>query len=314
MKFRNIIGTDLRSSLIGYGTWGLAGNIYGKISLKDSYYLLDYAIDKNINFFDTSTLYGDGYVEEILGKKFQKMNKVIVATKIGMVKNNKNLFIPKFNFKLKNLETQLNQSLKRLKRDCIDIIQLHSPTFEFIKSKQFKTVIHFLKKKQKSGKIRFYGISVQNPFEAKYILENFSGFKIIQLNLSLLDMRAYELGLFKLAKKKGVSLVTRTPLAMGFLSGKKNIIKKNYDHRKRFSSEITNKWETASMKFKDQFKSQISLPELAIKFSCYENPVCSTISGMMSKKEIDMNTKAIENNFSIGINLKKIKKIYNEFF
>ena len=68
------------------------------------------------------------------------------------------------------------------------------------------------------------------------------------------------------------------------------------------------------MKFKDQFKSQISLPELAIKFSCYENPVCSTISGMMSKKEIDMNTKAIENNFSIGINLKKIKKIYNEFF
>ena len=112
-------------------------------------------------------------------------------------------------------------------------------------------------------------------------------------------MRAYELGLFELAKKKGVSLVTRTPLAMGFLSGKKNIIKKNYDHRKRFSSEITNKWETASMKFKDQFKSQISLPELAIKFSCYENPVCSTISGMMSKKEIDMNTKAIENNFSI---------------
>ena len=44
-------------------------HIYGKISLKDSYYLLDYAIDKNINFFDTSTLYGDGYVEEILGKK-----------------------------------------------------------------------------------------------------------------------------------------------------------------------------------------------------------------------------------------------------
>ena len=64
-------------------------------------------------FFDTSTLYGDGYVEEILGKKFEKMNKVIIATKIGMVKNNKNLFIPKFNFKLKNLEIQLNQSLKR---------------------------------------------------------------------------------------------------------------------------------------------------------------------------------------------------------
>lgn len=314
MKFRNIIGTDLRSSLIGYGTWGLAGNVYGKISLKESNYLLDYAIDKNINFYDTSTLYGDGYVEEILGKKFKKMKNVIIATKIGMIKNNNNIFVPKFDFGLKNLETHLNKSLKRLKRDRIDIMQLHSPTFEFIKSKRFKTVIHFLKKKQKSGKIRFYGISVQNPFEAKYILENFSGFKIIQLNLSLLDMRAYELGLFKLAKKKGVSLVTRTPLAMGFLSGKKNIIKKNYDHRKRFSSEITNKWETASMKFKDQFKSQISLPELAIKFSSYENPICSTISGMMSKKEIDMNTKAIDNNFSIGINLKKIKKIYNEFF
>ena len=101
---------------------------------------------------------------------------------------------------------------------------------------------------------------------------------------------------------------------MGFLSDKKKIIKKNYDHRRRFKSEIINKWNAASLKFKNQFKSQITLPELAIKFSCYENPVCSTISGMMSKKEIDMNTKAIENNFSIGINLKKIKKIYNEFF
>jgi aryl-alcohol dehydrogenase-like predicted oxidoreductase len=314
LKFRNIIGTDLRSSLIGYGTWGLAGNVYGKISLKESNYLLDYAIDKNINFFDTSTLYGDGYVEEILGKKFKEMNNVIIATKIGMIKNNKNVFIPKFDFGLKNLESHLNKSLKRLKRDRIDIMQLHSPTFNFIKSKKFITVIDFLKKKQKSGKIRYYAISVQSPIEAKYILENFNGFKIIQLNLSLLDMRAYDLDLFKLAEKKNISLVTRTPLAMGFLSGKKKVIKKNYDHRRRFKSEIINKWNAASLKFKNQFKSQITLPELAIKFSCYENSVCSTISGMMSKKEIDINTNAVKNNFSIGRNLKKIKNIYSEFF
>ena len=314
MKFRNIIGTDLRSSLIGYGTWGLAGNVYGKISLKESNYLLDYAIDKNINFFDTSTLYGDGYVEEILGKKFKEMNNVIIATKIGMIKNNKNVFIPKFDFGLKNLETHLNKSLKRLKRDRIDIMQLHSPTFNFIKSKKFITVIDFLKKKQKSGKIRYYAISVQSPIEAKYILENFNEFKIIQFNLSLLDMRAYDLDLFKLAEKKNISLVTRTPLAMGFLSGKKKVIKKNYYYRKRFKSEIINKWNAASLKFKNQFKSQITLPELAIKFSCYENSVCSTISGMMSKKEIDINTNAVKNNFSIGRNLKKIKNIYSEFF
>jgi len=101
---------------------------------------------------------------------------------------------------------------------------------------------------------------------------------------------------------------------MGFLSGKKNVIKKNYDHRKRFQPEIVNKWKLASLKFKNQFKSQITLPELAIKFSCYDKTVCSTISGMMSKKEIDINTNAIKNNFSIGQNLKKIKNIYNELF
>ena len=92
--------------------------------------------------------------------------------------------------------------------------------------------------------------------------------------------------------------------------GIKGILKKNgYNY-----SEIINKWNAASLKFKNQFKSQITLPELAIKFSCYENSVCSTISGMMSKKEIDINTNAVKNNFSIGRNLKKIKNIYSEFF
>ena len=101
MIYRKIKGTDLKSSIIGFGTWGLSGKVYGKITKSRSKRLLEYAIDNGINFFDTSSLYGDGSVEKILGETlepYKNSKKLVIATKVGMIKNNKNYFVPKYNF------------------------------------------------------------------------------------------------------------------------------------------------------------------------------------------------------------------------
>lgn len=316
MNSRKIKGTNLKTSLIGFGTWGLAGNAYGNISKKKSLYLLDYAFERGINFFDTSSLYGNGYVEEILGEAFisnNKKNNTIIATKFGMIPNKDNLFIPKFNFSKNFLQKKIYESIRRIKKDSIDILQLHSPKFSFIKSERFNEIIYLLKKNQELGNIKHYGISVQTPLEAKYILEKNFKFKLIQLNFNLLDMRAYDLGIFALAKKKSISIVSRTPLGMGFLSGKRITLKKQNDHRKRFNSDRVKLWLKVARKLNRKFDKYIPLPALALKFSTYEKTICSTIPGMMNEADIDNNIKSLDYDFSISKNLKIIQSIYNEY-
>ena len=316
MIFRKIQGTNFKSSILGYGTWGLAGNSYGRISKKESSYLLKHALSKQINYFDTSSLYGNGSVEKLLGETFSnyEKQKIIIATKIGMVENKKNIFLPKFDFKKENLQKEIFKSMRRLKTDSLDVLQLHSPKFSFIKSEKFLNVVDLLKENQKKGNIKYFGISVQKPEEAFYILKKKFNFSVIQINFNLLDMRAYSLGVFKLARKRRVSIITRTPMAMGLLNTNKIVIKKNNDHRIRFNRKNLELLRSVSKKYDAHFGDKIPLKTLALKFAVFDEIICSTLSGMMTKKEIDDNSQFTKSKFSIKNNLGRIKSIYRNYF
>ena len=78
MKYKKLGKTNLNCSIIGFGCWGLGGVAYGPISDKTSINALHKALDKGINFYDTSDLYGDkddGRSEKILGEAFKKKEK-----------------------------------------------------------------------------------------------------------------------------------------------------------------------------------------------------------------------------------------------
>ncbi len=318
MKFRKIKGTDLKSSVIGFGTWGLSGKVYGKITKNRSKKLLEYAIDNGINFFDTSSLYGDGSVEKILGetlKPYKNSKNLIVATKVGMIKNYKNYFVPKYNFSNRHIQTEIYKSMKRLKTDSLDILQLHSPKYSLITSKRFEDIINLLEKNQRTGNIKYYGISVQNPKDAQYLLEKNFNFKVIQLNYNMLDIRALDLDIFNLAIKKSVSIISRTPMAMGFLS--KNVVDKTKFNnlKKRFDFTRFTQRKNAAIHFNREFKSKINLPNLALKFSLSHKAIVCTLPGMMNFKEVDISLNSIKSNFDINKkNLLKIQKIYKNYF
>jgi len=315
MKYRQLGNTGLRVSEIGFGAWGIGGlteNItsYGPTNDQQSKNALSRAYEMGINFYDTSNIYGNGHSEELLGQVFKKnRDKVIIATKAGFPKH-----LGAQDFSPDYLRGSLEESLKRLQTDYVDLFQLHSPDVETIR--RDKQIIEILKSLLKEGKIRSYGISVQSPNDGLIAIQEF-GFPVIQTNINMVDQRSLENGLLDLAKKSNVGIIARTPLCFGFLTGKYN--KNNLhasDHRNAYSDEQLKNWEEAPNLFSSLIDGgKRTFAQLALQF-CLAQDVSTTIPGILTEQH------ANENALSSGLTpltaneLSYITKIYknNTFF
>lgn len=315
MKFRLLGKTGLKCSIIGFGCWGLGGVAYGPINEKTSINAVEKAFDLGINFFDTSDLYGkdyDGKSEIILGKTLKnKRDKVLIATKFGLLPH-KGWHMPE-NYSLNYLTSALNNSLKRLRTDYIDLIQLHSPSLDTLKNKtKMFNVCNFLIKKQKEGKIRSFGISVRSPNDGLYVVKNFKKFQTIQANFNIIDQRSLENGLLYYCKKNNVGFIARTPLVYGYLTGRltdKTKLTKN-DHRKKWSNKQLKIWSNAPSFYYQLKNKKQSMAQFCLNFCNSYTEVSTTIPGMLNAKQVIENCKSAEYN-SLNKNIKnKIFEIY----
>ena len=133
MQYRTLGRTGLRISVIGLGTMVHAGH-FGPMKDSDSLSAIDAAIELGVNFIDTSDAYGAGYSETLLGNALKgRREKVILATKGGNVmvgpERGKRNFDPAY------IGRVLEESLKRLQTDHIDLYQLHNPTVDVIETR-----------------------------------------------------------------------------------------------------------------------------------------------------------------------------------
>lgn len=291
------------------GTWSLGGNkknnlSYGNISYKESKQLLERAFKSGINFFDTANVYGEA--EKRLGNCFEKIRfKVFIASKVGC-----SSFKRKIDLSVGNVNKQIDSSLKNLRTNYLDIVQLYNPNpFD----KNLKSCLSFLKKKKKQGIIRFIGLSLKDPKDYLY-LRKLHKFDTVQFNFNVLDLRLFDRNIFKLMKKDRIKLLARTVLNFGifteeFISKKKIIFNKN-DHRI--------KWNTKQIKLWRKYIHQIKkLSKRDIENTCYKFcnsfGISSIIIGATKNNHID---KAVSPKNSTKLNndeIKKIKKIYNNF-
>src|SRR5882724_10158294 len=128
MKYRQLGATGLQVSEIGFGTWGIGGRTEGETSYGDtddgaSRDALGAALDRGVTFFDTSNVYGDGHSETLIGEALgPRRNQVVLATKAGFV----GYQVPA-DFSPANLRASLFGSLRRLRTDVVDLLQLHNP-------------------------------------------------------------------------------------------------------------------------------------------------------------------------------------------
>jgi len=211
MKYRPLGRTGWKVSEISFGAWAIGG-FWGKVSDEDAMKTLHKAIEYGANFIDTADVYGDGRSERLIAQlKKERKDEIIVATKAGRR-------LPKQTvegYSRQNLTTWINDSLRNLKTEALDLLQLHCPpTDAYYHAEIFGSLDDFVKE----GKIRYYGVSVERIEEALKAVE-FPNVQSVQIIFNCFRQRPAEL-FFPQAKQKKVGILARVPLASGMLTGK----------------------------------------------------------------------------------------------
>lgn len=296
-------------SIISYGAWGISGRDWGETDDELSKKTLHTALDNGITLIDTADVYGFGHSEELIAQVLKERgdkSKVIIATKAG---NNFYPFIKqKFNttpanpdYSKKHLIFAAEQSLRRLKRDYVDILQLHSPSLDLLlRDEPWEALL----KLKEQGKILHAGLSVQSfkETEQAYILDQHSDLlDVIQVRYNLLEREA-ENELFPKAIHYGIGVIARIPLLFGLLTGKfdQNSTFAENDHRSfNLSEEKLLKYLKQLENMKDFFESQkqYTMAQLSLRF-CVSHPACqTTIPGGKTPEQVLENIGAAELDF-----------------
>ena len=226
--------------------------------------LLQEALEKGVNFYDTALSYGKS--EDIVGKAFaDRREKAVICTKPAHLYDSySGQSLPSASEITKNLETSLAQSLKKLNTDYFDVLMSHDGNEEVIEN---DTVVDFYQNLKQKGIIRATGISVYTAEETIKAI-NSGNWDVIQLAFNLLDQR--QLPAIALAASKGVGIVVRSVLFKGILTDKgKNLhpaLKDVEAHRAKLMGLLG--------------KSAATLPELATRFVLSCKGVSSVLVGI----------------------------------
>ena len=294
-------------SKICLGTWSLSGKnskikSYERLNEKKIYTILEEALKKKINFFDTAPVYG--LSEKYLGKFIHKIReKIIVSSKVGCVSFNK-----KLNFRKKNINNQIESIKKNLKTDYIDIIQLYNPNPH---DPHLMSALELLDKLKSKKIIKLIGVTLNNPED--YIkLRKLFKFEFVQCNFNFLDQRILDLKILDLIKKDKSTLYARTILNFGIFTEtflKKNKLKfASYDHRSKWKIEQIHRWANYAKKVK-------SLSNRNLENTSYKFVNSYNIDGLIigATKKVHIETACKKSNFKrlSKSELNKINEIYS---
>lgn len=224
MNYRPLGSTGLSVSEISFGTWAIGGS-WGQVNDAESLRGLARAMEAGVNFFDTADVYGSGHSEELLAQATKgKEDRIYIATKFCRAGD---IHDPA-NYTEAAIRSYCEASLSRLRRERIDLYQIHCPPIDILRD---GAVFEVLDKLQAEGKIRHYGVSVESVEEGLLCLEH-PGVQALQVIYNLFRQKPEE-SLFPLAKEKGVGILVRLPLASGLLTGKfsENSVFEPEDHR-----------------------------------------------------------------------------------
>lgn len=238
MHYRQFGTTGWKVSEVGLGTWQLGGD-WGSVSEDDARSILSTAVDNGVTFFDTADVYGGGRSETILGTFFKDISEEqVIATKLGRLEGYPDGYTAEL------FTRCIENSLKRLRRDTIDLVQLHCIPRKWLVSGE---VFDWLRALRTEGKIRAFGASVETVEEARVCL-NQPDIASLQIIFNIFRQTPAD-DLFSQAKENGTALIIRLPLASGLLSGKFTAATKfaDNDHRSyNRNGEAFNPGETFS--------------------------------------------------------------------
>ncbi len=287
----------MKLSKIGFGGLTISG-VWGETDVDTSINSIHKAIDGEINWLDTSPIYGLGHSEEVIGEAIKgKRDKVYIASKCGLYlgkdkKAKKNLN-PKF------IREDLEKSLKRLQVSHIDLYQCHWPDPETPVEETWATMTEFVTQ----GKVREIGVC---NFDIDLLekIQNIHPVYSLQIPYNIIR-REHEWELIPYCKENNIRVLAYSPLHLGLLSGKYHPSNLPENDRRSMASEwgcpeLLDQYFAFMEKMKIVASSKkVSLAQLALAWLINNDNVTSLIAGMRNTKQVMQNMESMSINFSI---------------
>lgn len=309
MEYRTLGRTGLRVSDVGFGAMTIGGEVFGQTDDEESLRAVNRALDLGMNFIDTADAYGRGHSEELLARVLKdRRSEVVLATKGGSqftVRQGQRNFDPDY------IASALEQSLKRLQIETIDLYQLHNPSAEVMRR---GAIFERLDRLKAEGKIRAYGVSVENTEDGIVAIETGKP-DTIQVVYNILHQDPEE-RLFPLALEKSIGIIARVPLERGVLSGRfRDAGFAQGDFRSRIFPDDGLAQVNAALDRLD-FLAQgegRSLARSALRFTISHPAVSSVIPGIRTVRQVEDNASASGQPLSTE-ELARLRELYRSDF
>ena len=321
MKYRNLGGTDISVSEVGFGVWTVSTGWWGEVIDDRSVRLLRQAQERGINYFDTADTYGSGKGETLLADAFGHMrDEVVISTKIGYDFYNHTARRGQQErpqeWSEDFLRFALEQSLKRLDTDYIDFLQLHNTKMDAAENDDLFALMESFKDE---GQIRAYGAALGPKIgwrdEGMKMMRE-RGLAGVQMIYNLLEQDPGR-DLIETARATNTSLIVRVPHSSGMLEGKydENTTFGENDHRRHRPKE----WLTTGLKKVEQLSfltesGERTLGQAALKFVLASPEVVSTLPNIYDEEQIEEFAVTSETPDLTTEELSRVAELYEDNF
>ena len=294
MKYRKLGRTGFEISEIGFGAWGIGGKQWLGGNDDESTRALRRAMELGFNFIDTALAYGDGHSEKLVGKIIRDAtHRMYIATKIPP-KNH--LWPARPGIGIENVFPYdyilrcTDDSLRNLKRDTIDLQQLHVWNPEWLEREEWRRAFEELKI---SGKVRAVGVSINDhqPDSALDLIRT-GLVDAVQVIYNIFDPTPQQ-NLFPLAQQKNVGVLARVPFDEGSLTGQ--VTEETAFDPKEFRAfyfrgdRKKQVVEHVARLQKELAGANGSLAEIALRFTISHPAVSTVIPGMRTVRNVERN-------------------------
>jgi len=314
MEYRKLGSADLELSAIAYGAFAIGGNMWGGNEKKDSIESVKASIDHGVTTIDTAPFYGFGLSEEMIGEaiKGYDREKIQLLTKFGLVwdgsNNKKGEFffdaensgkvIPVYKYASKrNVIKEVEESLKRLQTDYIDLLQIHWPDSTTAVSETMEAMELLIQQ----GKIRSAGVSnysvdqVKEARETVDVVSNQVGYSMLNRNI--------ENDLVRYAKENNLGIIVYSPMERGLLTGKyfkevnlKEVNLKENDHRnsyfQQFDLQKVQKFLEAIEPV--ALEKNVDVSQLVLRWTMLQPAITVVLAGARNAQQAIANAKAAD--------------------
>lgn len=327
MEYRKLGTSDMRLSALAYGAFAIGGTMWGGNEKKDSVESVRASIDHGVTTLDTAPFYGFGLSEEMIGEaiKGYDRSKIQLLTKFGLVwdgsNNSRGDFffdaekegktIPVYKYASKtNVIKEVEESLRRLKTDYIDLLQIHWPDSTTAISETMEAMELLIQQ----GKIRSAGVSNYNVDQIKEARKTV-GVASNQVGYSMLN-RNVEKDLVPYAQENDLGIIVYSPMERGLLTGKyfKEGQLKEEDHRNGYFQQFDlNKVR----KFLEAIEplaldKGVTVAQLVLRWTTLQPAITVVLAGARNAQQAVANAKAMDimlNNKEMNLINKELSKV-----